>query len=139
MLRKRLGSLYKEIVKLVKFFAVSLNPPKTPIGYMVNRGGGRMIITYVVGNSPEQDIIVSFQKKIGKSDIVDGKLVTAAAQYVIRRGGKRRTVLRITPATARELISVLNTTLADIERKEIIDYGTHALMSSILLQSDVLK
>ncbi len=75
--------------------------------------------TVFVQTNPEgNELVLAFQRPILPTDVKEGVLLPTTRTLIKRRGGKRRTVIRLTPETARALHAVLGRALEDIKAKE---------------------
>ncbi len=84
--------------------------------FLVQRNDGGATSVYVAGDGTKPMFLV-FEKKIGRNDVVDGKLLPVVEEKVKRRGGKRHTTICVSHEGAEALYKALKPALKEMKRR----------------------
>lgn len=122
-MRQRFAEMLSFIIQFLKFFVISKNPPRQPIGWMMRLGKGKRVAVHVLSKSQNQDVVISFQRKIVPEDKYDGKLLPVTADEILPGGRKRLVSVRVSLESVEALIPLLQQSLKDAKDQEIIDKG----------------
>ena len=103
---------------MFKIFSLLAEPLKVPMLYLKRLGSGRVVSVIVSDKGLELDnLVLRFERKIERTDVVNGKLTQISLEEVKRRGAKRSTTIALSYESAEALHSTLGRALKDARRR----------------------
>lgn len=124
---------------MFRYFTLLTEPLKVPMMYQKRLGSGRRVLVVVSDEGLELDnLIVRFERKIERSDVVDGKLVRISHEEVKHRGAKRSTTITLSIETAEALHLTLGRALRDARKRHLWHELSNRMMSNFFETLHVL-